>query len=216
MVSSRLERRYVPIKDRRNFGELRHPSLRSKDTSVVTLADMKKEDLSKTLLERAAISKRVSKSNKRMNLELGSTSEYRQIRHNLSYKRIIDLLGEDLPIHPEYFYVMDIVLRYYGVKMSEVLEFAHYMETTRYDRTCGGYATRTFNVVVSACFSMLIYVMYVQYQCNPNTVMYLFGIGVNHLRSTTESFLRAYQNSEAVRADYSIIHGRLIKLEPVK
>jgi hypothetical protein len=120
-------------------------------------------------------------------------------------------------MHPEFLYVIDIILKYYGQNIADVLELATLKEKLKYDtgeRT--SMSLRTFNAPTSACLTTLIYFLYVQYQCNPDVLMQIFSISIAQLRSMVEQFSKQYDNSATIRADYSNIHSRLMQLQPLK
>lgn len=207
---------YIPSNELSHNGELSFPKLRDSTPVLTTIADLKstRVDLRPTVRQQQF--RRVSKSNQRLNQALGANSEFRQVRNNISYKPILDVLGESFPFHPEYLYVIDIVTRYYGVTIIDVLEFIAVKEVLESKKDMGGrnaFAKRTVNMEISACVTMLMYLLYVQYKCNPVTIMRMFGISQPLLRSRLDSFARDYENSPAVRADYLTLHGRLLMLQ---
>jgi hypothetical protein len=215
-MARNIERRYIPIKDRQNFGQLRFPKLKDAVVKIPTLSDMREEDVSIPKKRREVRERKLSKANKRLNAVLGATSEFRQVRFNNTYKGIVDTLGEGFPLHPEYLYVIDTIVNYYGVSITDVLEFANIKEQLKYEKAEHvSYSLRLFNVPTSACLTMLAYFLYVQYECNPVVLLEMFNISIEQLRSLIESFSRQYDNSLALRDDYAIIHGRLLKLQGI-
>lgn len=214
-MGSRADITYIPIKERFNHGELNFPKLNVSIEQSPTLLDLKRNDVNLTYRQRIARDKKVSKSNKILSQRLGASSDYRKVRFNMSYKPVLDLIGDDFPLHPEYLYVINIITSYYGVPITDVIEYALYVEQLKNVRNAQmNYSTRVFNVPVSACLNMVIYILYARYEVNPNVIMSLFSIGITRLRSIIETFCRHYENSEAVRADYHIIFGRLLELQP--
>jgi len=209
---------YIPMKDRHATGQLRFPKLKDDVIELPTLKDMRKADVSLGYNPRNRKASTLSKSNKRLNETLGAISEFRQTRFNHSYKPILDTLGEDFPIHPEYLYVIQTVVKYYGVKFTDVLEYIAYKEQIEGEglarsNKAASLAKRDFNIATAACTSLLTYVLCIQYAFNPLVVMQMFGMSLGQLRCATDNFCRQYQNVEAVRSDYAIIHGRLLKLQ---
>lgn len=216
-MSQRVERRYIPLSQRDNFGQLNFPRLRDRKVVIPTLVDTKQgvPNGGSTVKPKKA---RISKANKRLDEKLGATSEFRRVRNNISYKPILDFIGEDFPLHPEYLYVIGIIVSYYGVPFTDVLEFGLHKE--RLNANVGGKgcvnAILTKNTVsVSSCFNMLMYFLFSQYECNPNVILSIFGISVGTLRTSIESVSRQYDMSEAVRQDYSTLHSRLIAIEQI-
>jgi hypothetical protein len=215
-MSGRIERRYIPISDRQNFGQLSFPKLKDTTVRISTLADMKETDVSKPKTARQKRAEKLSKANKRLNHVLGATSEFRQVRYNNTYRGLLDTLGDGFPLHPEYLYVMDTVIQYYGVSVLDVVEFASMKEGLKMEKAeHTAHSLRLFNVPTSACLTMLVFLLYSQYQCNPIIIMEMFGISIGQLRSLVECFSRQYDNSAALREDYAILHGRLLNLQGI-
>ena len=215
-MTVRIGHKYIPIQDRSNFGQLQFPTLKDNTPLPPVISDLKSENVAVSLDKRNKRSKKVSKSNRRLSERLGAASEFRLIRYNISYTTLLDVIGEDFPLHPEYLYVIDIILQYYGVNILDLLEMIAYREQTLHTNSQQQpYLVRTFNLPTASCLSMLMYFLYVQYKCNPAVIMQVFGMSILTLRTTIDKFFRTYDNSVAVRADYSNIHGKLLELQPL-
>lgn len=145
---------------------------------------------------------------------MGGTSEYREVRLNLSYKPVIDLIGEDFPLHPEYLYILDIICAYYGTPFTDVIEYTLLTEQHKeYRGVQGGLANKLFNRENLACLKTIAYFLYAQYECNVNVIAVLFGIQYSRVLSLVETFCKDFDKSDAVKADYAIIFGKLLELE---
>lgn len=203
--------------DRLQFNHLTFPRLLGITPDLPTLNDLKKDRVDTNLSRRKRAAKKLSNANRRMDAALGAASEFRQVRHNLSYKPLLDTLGEDFPMHPEYLYVINIVLRYYGINVFALLEYIARKELYRKTDDISslyGHSQKHMNINVQACLNMLMYLLYVQYQCNPAVLMDVFGISAQYLRQAVDEFMRSHENMLPIQTDYGIIYGRLIKLQP--
>lgn len=205
----------IPIKDRFNNRELSFPrlSLPLSETPSPSILSSKDVPAGKTYRQRKKEEQRVSRANRKLSNVLGAGSEYRRVRFNRSYEPILNVLGEDLPLHPEYLYVFDIITSYYGLQFSDLLEYTAY--AMQHKTEPYAYAASKNNTSdVIACLRMVIYFLYVQYKVNPTVIMQLFGIDVVYLRMSLDNFVRDYGKSQAVKTDYATLVGRLMELEP--
>lgn len=205
----------IPIRDRFNNKELSFPrlSLPLSETPSPSLLTSKEVPAGKTYRQRKKEEQRVSRANKVLSQALGAGSEYRRVRFNRSYEPILNVLGGDFPLHPEYLYVLDIITSYYGLQMTDLLEYASYaMQHRREPSTYSSQHRRDFGVV--ACLRMTLYFLYVQYKVNPTVIMSIFGIDVDYLRECLNRFIVDYAKSQAVKTDYATLVGKLIELEP--
>lgn len=226
------EKKQVSVRDtimaraRSADGQLSFPKLRDTTIPTVKLTDLRGEVLPTVRISaRDKKRNKMSKANARLNKALGASSDYRAIRNNLSYKPILDVLGTDIPFHPEYFYVINIITEYYGVAITDVLGFIAYKEHIRSQETPEGMSMRRwrgqaisyhmslFNERVKTCTNMIMYFLYVQYEFSPSVLLDMFGISVRALTTGIESFIREHENSVALKADFQYIHGRLMILQ---
>lgn len=205
----------VPIKDRFNNRELSFPrlSLPLSEAPSPSILSSKDVPAGKTYRQRKKEEQRVSRANRKLSNVLGAGSEYRRVRFNRSYEPILNVLGEDLPLHPEYLYVFDIITSYYGLQFSDLLEYTAYaMQHKTEPYSYAASKNNTSDVI--ACLRMVIYFLYVQYKVNPTVIMQIFGIDVVYLRMSLDNFVRDYGKSQAVKTDYATLVGRLMELEP--
>lgn len=209
-------RTFIPIKDRSNYGELTFPKLKCAGEAVPTLKDLRQENVALTKSQRERKSRRLSNANKHLAAKLGATSEYRQVRYNLSYRPILDTLGDDFPLHPEYLYVIDIVITYYGIWITDLIEFIARSDCWRYDVSDRSFQNMRYASITNECCKMMFYLFYDQYKVNPNVIMSVFSVSLNVLRNKIDSFMRDFEMHSVVRADFNYLIGKLITLEPAK
>lgn len=207
----RKTNKYIPIARRTDRGELGFPEMRSKPNALV-IEDLKKQE-TYTVNAYSSNMAKLTKSQRKLIEKLGTTGDYERIRYNLSYEELLDYVGTSLPFHPEYMYIINKVLDYYNVRMTEILENS--VLTSDFSVNTSR-RRKTVNAKIYACRRMLTYILAVQYNWNINTISEVIGTPLNKIQEEIEFVNRDIQNTVAVSADYVNICNELKKLETLK
>lgn len=139
--------------------------------------------------------------------------EFVELRNSPAYRHVFDMVGHDIPIHPEYFFAINVILTYYGVEYFDIIEV---FGQRRYEQaiTNATVMGKFINKPIGECAATIFYVLYVEYQWNPNTIVQMFNnVKQEQIRHSIGRFLRDYDRSEIHRQAYAEIHSRLLMLE---
>ena len=212
-MNDRLKHR-VTLEQREGFGHLRFPRLRQEPymwDEHATMADLAVGG-GKTSKQRKSFEKKTSKSMRKLNERLAGTAEYRQARHNVSYKWFFDMLG-DFPLHPEYLYVMEAICTYYGTTIIDIE--SHLRRSTQaFQYSKDRPAPLSTNPRLMDCAGILLYFLINQYKCNPYVISQFFSVSLAKINNVIGRFCKDFEKSFAVRADYEAIYRILLDLQP--
>lgn len=206
---------HVNLMERGYEGNFIFPELSLKGVKNNTVSDTKENR--RDLLEKLTLyrSKKVSKSNRVMFEKMGASHEFMKVRYNLSYKPVLDIIGTDIPLHPEYFYIINHICGFYGYTFTDVFQYAGWIKNTEYRGTGvnSSVQRKRVNINLKTCFMMLVYFLLAQYKCAVTVLMDIFNAECHTINAALEQAIVLFENSPSIRMDYNELYNRLLKLE---
>lgn len=211
--------RATPIEKKMMLGEKLFPRLYNRTPPPIGLEKRFRSERPKRIKWEGAMEEyvrsdkkfaRIVQAGKEARLRL----EFLELRNNPIYKEFYDVMGDSLPIHPEYMHVIRVVLEHFDIDMFNIVELVGWRKT---GNKAMGFSTRASNLPVSNCLNFLTYILYQEYFWNPTYVMQLLNnMSPTQFAYIISKFMRDYDNSSVIRNSYAELHAKLLRLEPIE